>query len=86
MPRFAVRYAEPPPPLVPTVTRCKFPELVAEIIPLRLRQNAVLHPCFETATRRVSVGLVVAADVCLWHSLVARERLGARLARDLDAT
>jgi hypothetical protein len=72
---------EPPAPLVPPVNRCRFPELLTQIIPYRLRQLTVLEPCFDTATRRVAVGLVVGADVCLWHSLVARERLGARLAR-----
>jgi hypothetical protein len=75
---------EPPPPLVPPVGRCRFPELVAQVIPLKLRRHSVIGPCFETARRRVTVGLVIGADVCLWHSLVARERLGARLTRSLS--
>lgn len=73
---------EPPPPLIPPVGRCKFAELVAQVIPVARRRHQVLVPCFDIATRRVSVGLVVAADVCLWHSLVACHRMSGRLVRD----
>lgn len=72
---------EPPPPLTPPVTRCGFPELLAQVIPLRLRQHSPLEPCFDKATRRVTVAAALRSDVCLWHSLVARERLGAHLTR-----
>ncbi|WP_328465460.1 hypothetical protein OHA21_43645 [Actinoplanes sp. NBC_00393] len=77
---------EPPLPLTPPVSRCQFPELVVEVIPLRMRQHRPIEPCFVTAIRRVTVGLATQADVCLWHSLVARERLGAHLVRDLVST
>ena len=72
---------EPPPVLVPPVGRCRWPELVAHVIPLRLRQHQVLHPCFERAVRQVAAGLQIVEPVCLWHSLVATQRLGAHLIR-----
>lgn len=72
---------EPPPPLVPPTILCEFPELIAEVIPYARRRHSEINPCFEPAKRRVIVGLAGARDVCLWHSLIARERLGAHLAR-----
>ncbi|GAA2696335.1 hypothetical protein [Actinoplanes palleronii] len=73
---------EAPAPLTPPISRCRFPELIAQIIPLRFRQHAVLHPCFERATRQVTVGLHVGEPLCLWHSLVACHRLGGHLVRE----
>lgn len=76
---------EQPPPLVPPVGRCRFPELVAALIPRKQRQHSTLQPCFDRAVRRVVVGLRIDEPVCLWHSLVATQRLGAHLIRDYSA-
>lgn len=73
--------AEPPPPLA-AAGQCKFPGLLQRVIPERV-QHQTVHPCYESAARRVQVGLTVRADVCLWHSLVACQRLNAHLIRDL---
>ncbi|GIF08720.1 hypothetical protein [Actinoplanes siamensis] len=77
---------EPPLPVVPPVGRCRFPELLVEVVPLKLWQHQVILPCFERATRRVKVGLHVDEPVCLWHSLVVQQRLGGHLVRDYART
>jgi hypothetical protein len=71
---------EPPAPLRVRRTRCKFAELADRAAPAPHRSAS---PCPEAAARRIQVGTRYLADVCLWHSLVATQRFGAHLIRDL---
>lgn len=74
-----------PPPLPVPPGRCKFTELIFLVGASRARRRD-LPLCDRPASRRVQVGMSTSADLCLWHSLVARERLSAHLVRDLSAS
>jgi hypothetical protein len=73
---------EPPPPLAVRPGPCEFPALLRKLTP-KDRRDGIQHNCRIPALRRVQVGLVARADVCLWHSLVTTERLHGHLIRDL---
>jgi hypothetical protein len=50
-----------------------------------VRQYAGVEECIAPASRRVLIE-DDQADLCLWHSLIACERLGARFVRTLTST
>jgi hypothetical protein len=74
----------PPPPLAPPEGRCQMPDLLQRLTPRDQRDGLPHHGCAMSATRRVQVGLVARADVCVWHSLVVTGRLHGHLLRDLS--
>jgi hypothetical protein len=55
--------------------RCRVDELLKIVAP-RSKDH---YLCPSRATRRVQLGDHLVTDVCLWCSLVATERLSARL-------
>lgn len=73
------RSIEHPPPLAVTGD-CKFAAALRLLHAASTRHRDVPE-CFARAERRVLFGQSVRADVCLWHSLVATERMHAHLVR-----
>jgi hypothetical protein len=62
---------------------CRQLQLLLHSAPVR--PYAAVEECIAPASRRVLIE-DDQADLCLWHSLIACERLGARFVRTLTST
>lgn len=66
----------------PIPARCQMDKLIKRRTARQRRAMAAppdVPECWAPATRSVHAGSRRAYRVCLWHSLVATERMGARL-------